>query len=239
MHIAPKESAPVAGSQTLSRGLKAIEILADAEQPLTLAELTDLLGVHRSNAYRVVRTLEDHRFVLRDQAGLIRLGPRLAALARGVAPALNSAAIGPVTQLANALGITAFITVLDADEVITVLAAEPSNVAANVARKPGVRHHITSGAPGHAIEASLTARERMDLLGSAEFGKAAEHARAHGYAVSRNEVIQGVSAIAVPLRISGEPPAALALVHFSLPEDLGPLSEQLHETANLIAQNYH
>lgn len=227
-----------ARSQTLSRGLTALEFLADAEGPVTIAELAAGLGVHRSNAYRILRTLEEHRFAARDEAGQIRLGPKLTTLARGVAPALHAAATPAVTELAYALGMTAFLTVLDADEVVTLVAVEPSNAGATIARNPGVRHSVLLGAPGRAIEASLTPSERSAYLGDPEFTEAAREALRLGYALSRNEVIDGVTAIAVPLRIPGEPPASVAVVHFNLPEPIDRVVDALHGAAQKIAQSY-
>lgn len=227
-----------AGSQTLARGLRALELLAEAEQPLSIADLAEQLGVHRSNAYRVLRTLEQHRFVTRDQAGHIRLGPKLTVLARGVAPALHTAAMPAVTELAYSLGMTAFVTVLDADEVVTLVTVEPSNVAATIARNPGVRHPVDRGAPGHAIESSLTAAERTAFLGGPDLSDAAQEARRDGYAISRAEVIDGVTGIAVPLRIAGEPPAAVAVVHFNLPEAVDDVVAAMQEAAERIAQSY-
>lgn len=227
-----------AGSQTLARGLRALELLAEAERPLSIADLAEQLGVHRSNAYRVLRTLEQYRFVTRDQAGRIRLGPKLTVLARGVAPALHTAAMPAVTELAYALGMTAFVTVLDADEVVTLVTVEPSNVAATIARNPGVRHPVDRGAPGHAIESSLTAAERTAFLGGPELSAAARQAERDGYAISRAEVIDGVTGIAVPLRIAGEPPAAVAVVHFNLPEAVDDVVAAMQEAAERIAQSY-
>ena len=51
---APAQASP---SQTLSRGIRALEIMAAASAPLTIAELADAMGVHRSVAYRILRTL--------------------------------------------------------------------------------------------------------------------------------------------------------------------------------------
>lgn len=238
MNSIRESTGPTAGSQTLSRGLRALEILADAESPLTITELADQLGVHRSNAYRILRTLEQHRFVGRDPAGRIRLGPKLTVLARGVAPVLHTAAMPAVSELAYQLGMTAFITVLDADEVVTLVSVEPSNVSATIARNPGVRHPVDRGAPGHAIEASLTPAERTAAFGSPHFSEAAIEAQRDGYAVSRNEVIDGVTAIAVPLKIDGEPAAAVAVVHFNLPESVADVVEALQAAADSIAQNY-
>lgn len=232
------ESSP-AGSQTLSRGLRALEILADAEAPMTIADLADGLGVHRSNAYRILRALEQHRFVIRDDAGRIRLGPKLAALARGVAPSLHAAATPAITELAYSLGMTGFLTVIDADEVVTLVTVEPSNVSATIARNPGVRHPVHRGAPGHAIESSLTAAERKVYLGSDEFSAPALEARKLGYALSQNEVIDGVTSVAIPIRLAGEPPAALAVVHFKVPENIDDVVESLHRAAEQILRSYH
>ncbi len=76
------ETAAAPQSQTLSRGIRMLEILADAREPLTIDELASRLGVHRSVAYRLLRTLEHHRLTVRDARGRIVLGARLAALAR-------------------------------------------------------------------------------------------------------------------------------------------------------------
>ena len=238
MTSTPPAPANAGGSQTLSRGLRAIEILADAPAPLSIDALARALEVHRSSAYRLLRALEEHRFVVRDAGGLIRLGPKLTALARGVAPSLTTAAQHPLAELAEAVGMTAFITVLDADEVITLGSAEPASVPATISRSPGVRHPIGRGAPGHAIEAALPREEHVRLFGTAELGAAAAEAQRTGYAITQGEVIDGVAAIAVPLIIAGEPPAAVAVVHFSTPEDVPAVAEQVRRTADRIAQNY-
>lgn len=238
MEHTPDRGSATAGSQTLSRGLQALELLAEAETPLTINELAEGLGIHRSNAYRILRTLEQRRFVARDDAGRIRLGPKLTVLSHGVAPALHTAAMPVVTELAYELGMTAFLTVLDGDEVVTLVTVEPSNVAATISRNPGVRHPVRLGAPGHAIEASLTAAERERMLGSPAFSTAAERAKRDGYATSNDEVIEGVTGLAVPLRLVSEPPAAVAIVHFRMPEPLDRAVEALQQAAARIAESY-
>ena len=50
--------------------------------------------------------------------------------------------------------------------------------------------------------------------------------------------LDGVTGIAVPPRIDGEPPAAVAVVHFKLPEPLDSVVEALHDAAERIAQSY-
>lgn len=226
-----------ASSQTLDRGLRALELLAEAESPISIAQLADRLGVHRSNAYRLLRTLEARRFVLRDEAGLIRLGPRLATLGRGAAASLQQAVQPELVSLANTLSLTVFLTVLDADEIITLLTAEPAHSHAAVAQRPGAVHSIDRGAPGHAIEASLTPSEHLTVFGGAALSEPAAETRVRGYALSHDEVIEGLTSIAVPLRLSGEPPASLAIVSIGLPDDAEGVARQLSEAASRIERN--
>ncbi|WP_415856979.1 helix-turn-helix domain-containing protein, partial [Sinomonas sp. G460-2] len=68
----PRTPETAAHSQTLSRGLRALEILADSRTPLTIAEVAESLGLHRSIAYRIIRTLEDHSLVERDDSGRLQ-----------------------------------------------------------------------------------------------------------------------------------------------------------------------
>ena len=58
---------------------------------MTIAEISERSGLHRSIAYRILRTLEDHSLVARDESGKFQCGPGLAALARGVARGLQPA----------------------------------------------------------------------------------------------------------------------------------------------------
>lgn len=229
------EPTQTAGSQTLDRGLRALEFLAEAGEPVTIAQLADGLGVHRSSAYRVLRTLEEHHLVLRDDAGLIRVGPRLAALGRGAMPSLTQAALPVLTDLANTLGMTAFVAVLDAGEVITLVSVEPALSHASVVQRPGSRHPATQGATGHALEASLTAAEHTAAFGGHPVSDDARWVREHGYALSHDEVIPGLTATAVPLRVTGSPPATLAVVHIGVPDELDAVIAKLADGARRIA----
>src|SRR5690606_23495897 len=93
-----------AGSQTLRRGIRLLEILAAAGRSMSIDELAETLGVHRSVAYRLLRTLEDHGLVAREPSGRIVLGAGLAALASGVSLDLQQAAQPELRTVANELG---------------------------------------------------------------------------------------------------------------------------------------
>ncbi len=229
----------LAGSQTLDRGLRALEVLAEAAEPLSIAQLANELGVHRSSAYRVLRTLEEHRFVLRDEAGMIKLGPRLAALGRGAAESLQQAALPELSEIANRFGFTSFIAMLDHDEAVTLLSVEPTHGHATVAQRPGVKHPLTRGAPGYAIEASLSPAEHRSIFSGQPLSDAAAATKSRGCALSQDEVIPGLTSVAVPLRVNNEPPSALAIVCIGLPDHIDELAAALREAATRIERATH
>ncbi|MHA7293734.1 IclR family transcriptional regulator [Arthrobacter sp. HLT1-21] len=225
---------PSAHSQTLSRGIRALEILAEASAPLSIAELAALLGVHRSIAYRILRTLEDHSLVVRDTAGRVQAGPGLAALARGVSSDLQSAALPELTLLANTLSMTAFVVVLNQHDCVTLVAVEPRHTGATVAQRPGSRHSVNAGAPGIAIQSALTEQDWERFAPGQHYRDDARTAQRTGYAVSRDEVIDGVSSVAVPVRIPGQLPAAVALVYIRSQHTPAELGAQLIGCARTI-----
>jgi len=225
---------PAAGpSQTLSRGLSALEIIAEADQPIPMAELATRLGLHRSITYRIVRTLQEHRLVVRTAAGGLVPGTRLASLARTVARDLQSAALPELTAVANELGMTAFVAVLDADQVVALVSVEPRHAVAPVAQRPGTRHPLYRGAPGRAIQAALTPQERADL-GDERLCDEGFFRSFPGYATSHDEVITGMSSVAVPLRFPEQPAAAIAVVYVDRGTDAAAVGERLRRAAAAV-----
>ncbi|NUU32137.1 helix-turn-helix domain-containing protein [Arthrobacter sp. C9C5] len=221
-------------SQTLSRGIRALEILADAPEPLTIAELADAMGVHRSVAYRILRTLEDHSLLVRDDAGRVQPGPGLAVLARGVARNLQTAALPELTQLANALTMSAFVAVWDREDCVTLVTVDPRHTGAAVVQHPGSRHPVSAGAPGIAIQSALSEQEWHHLAPGIPYRPEAAEARRRGFAASHDEVIPGVSSLAVPVRVPGGRPAALAVVYIRAAQDPEEVAAALSASAARI-----
>ncbi|TAM71840.1 MAG: IclR family transcriptional regulator [Microbacteriaceae bacterium] len=224
-------------SQTLSRGIRMLETLAEHGEPQSIADLALALDVHRSIAYRILRTLEDHRLVIRDSAGLVQLGPRMAALARGVFHDLQSAALPELTAVANELAMTAFLVVLDQDECVTLVSVEPRHAVATVAQHPGTRHPLSAGAPGIAIQSRLTQQQWAALGPDWQMRDEALEARQYGYALSHDEVIPGLRSVAAPLVIAGQAPAAVAIVYVASDHDADELGGRLTRAASRIAES--
>lgn len=211
MASAPRNSA-TPQSQTLDRGLRILEVLADAPTPLAMAQIAEAVGMHRSIAYRLVRTLEAHRLVRRRTDGSYEPGFALAALARSVSRPLQTAALPHLVAAANDLEMTAFLVTADGNECVTLLSVEPHLTATHVAYRPGTRHPIDAGAPGLALLAGAPpiAGERAEV----------ELARERGYAQSMGEVAPGVTSIAVPASVDHER-AAIAVVYVAAAGDGG------------------
>src|SRR3954462_16043392 len=71
------------GSQTLDRGLRALEMVDTASGGMTMQEVADRLEVHRTIAHRLLGTLADHHLVSRGPDNRFRAGGGVAALAGG------------------------------------------------------------------------------------------------------------------------------------------------------------
>jgi len=231
MGVAETAERPV--SQTLSRGIRILEVLAEAREPLSIDRLAERLGVHRSIAYRLLRTLEDHGLVTRDGSGRVALGARMAALAAGVAHDLQAEALPELTAAANDLGMTCFLSLLDRDECVTLASVEPRHAVASVAQRPGTRHPIGIGAPGKVILAGLA--ESAWAADIDEARRAELRAiRERGWATSHDEVIPGLRSVAVPLLLPHGDRAAVAVVYIADPHSDEQIAARIAAVARAI-----
>ena len=206
------------GSQTLARGLTALEIIGSVPEPISVAALSQQLNIHRSMGYRLVKTLEQSGFVERDVSGGLIVGSKLAILARGVAKDLRSAAAPELAAIAEALEMTAFLVAYDGEFAVTLSSAEPKNLETTLGKKPGSRHAVGQGAPGKVIQS---------LLKPKKFPPQA-------FEVSENEVIHGIASIAVPLHLSSGQPAAIAVLYIPHKVNEAKVAKALTAAANRI-----
>lgn len=216
-------------SQTLDRGLTILEHVALAPAPLSVADVAKDVGVHRSIAYRMLRTLEDHNLLDRDDQGRYLLGDGLSFLAARYTPKRRALASHHLVPLAIETGKTAFVVVRHLDEAVTLEVSEPPDQPAHVSYRPGVRHPVDRGAPGIALLAGASARpgERAEVT----------LARERGWAQSQGEVIEGFRSIAAPVYdVEGVCRAALAVV-FAGPTDSEELGRMLVARAAALGRD--
>lgn len=140
-------------SQTLDRGLRLLEIVADGEKR-SVTDLAARLGVSRPAVYRLLATLEQHSLVVRGTGGQVRVGLGVVALARAVTPVLVEVATPLLRRLAEEMGATAHLTVAEPGspgEAVAIAVVEPSRTDMHVAYRVGSRHRLDEGAAGRAI----------------------------------------------------------------------------------------
>lgn len=221
-------------SQTLSRGLRILEVLAARGTAASSSEISAELGLHRSIAYRLLRTLEEHRLVVRDERGFFELGPRLAALAATVERDLQQAAVPALRSAADDLGATCFLVRHDGGEAITLTSALPRRSIVTVAQHPGTQHPLGIGAPGRAVLCQLPREQWPEGLNEQQRTETAT-AAAEGFAESRDEVIPGLRSVAVPLVLSGSVPLAVAVAFLVSERSPREIAERLQVVAEEIS----
>ncbi|MGC0420780.1 IclR family transcriptional regulator [Embleya sp. AB8] len=149
-------------SQTLDRGLKVLELLADASDGLSVHDIAAALGVNRTVVYRILATLEQHGLIRRDESGRTRLGLGALQLARRAHPLVRDAAVPCLRRLAEETGATAHLTIVDGMEALVVAVAEPTWTDYHVAYRVGSRHALEAGAAGLAILAARRVMAGLD-----------------------------------------------------------------------------
>jgi DNA-binding IclR family transcriptional regulator len=147
-------------AQTLDRGLRLLRLLALPEhgRGLTVTELATQLGVGRTIVYRLLGTLTAHELVARDSSGRVHLGLGVVRLSGGLLPRLREAAAPALRALAEEVGATAHLTIVEGGDSVAVLVVEPTWTDYHVAYRVGSRHPVGQGAAGKAILAGREGR---------------------------------------------------------------------------------
>lgn len=179
-------------SKTLYNGLEILELLTQHKYGLTITEIADGIGVHRTVADRLVRTLEAHRVCRRTDNKRILLGAGLVTLAGSVEQDLRELARPVLEELADVTSATAHLAVREGvDAVRALMVIEPRNSRAHVGFHPGQIDPINRGSAGLAMLAVLPPRdgERPEVT----------RARERGFAVTSGEVTHSVTGISAAL----------------------------------------
>ena len=182
-------------STTFSRGLDLIELLSRSNAPRSVADIAEELGLSRTVVYRLLQTLDEHGLLAqRTDDGKVMLGLGLLGWSRNVEDHVRQLAASMLHEVAEATTGTAFIGVLEGEHLVCLASAEPSTAIITARYREGIRTPLSRGASGAVVRSII---EGTMLEG--------------GYAVSRQEIEVGSSAIAVPLRTL-KWPAALTVI---------------------------
>ena len=205
------------GSRTLSRGLAVLQCLGGSGDGATVAELSASTGLDRAVLYRLLETLGQQGFAVRDPetrryalgVALVELGARASRnleVRRLALPAMRSL----MEQVREAV----CLAVRDRSDVVVVDRVEPAGLLVRVGYHVGFRHPLAVGAHGRALLAYLEPGDRGPLV-ARHPPLAAELAasKARGYAVSSDELERGAAGVAAPIMDrTGRPIASLGIV---------------------------
>ncbi|MGA7132452.1 MAG: helix-turn-helix domain-containing protein [Mycobacterium sp.] len=193
------------GSQTLARGLNALQLVADAPAGLTVQQVADGIGVHRTIAYRLLGTLAQFRFVAKGEDGRYRPAAGLAVLGASFDRNVRQLSVPILRALADDLGTTVSLLVAEGDQQVAIAVIVPNQVAYQLAFHEGSRYSLDRGAAGIALLSSLPPRpEERDLV---------IRAREQGWVITHGEIEPNTYGLAVAVRRDPpSPPTCINLI---------------------------
>ena len=207
---------------------RALHILVELSSgPLTISELGRRLDVHRTTSLRLLRTLEEERFVRRTEDGRYRIGPLMAALSHEALEGfdLRTAAHEHVRALGSATGHTVHLAALDGDSVVYLDKVE-SRQSIRMYSYVGARAPLHATGVGKAILAHLDPQERETVLGAPPYQGYAPNTRTdpddlaedlariaeQGWALDDFEHEEFIHCVAAPIKgVTGRVDAAISV----------------------------
>jgi len=199
--------------------LRAIDMLDLLEENATLsvAEISNLLGLPRSTTYKYLAVMRECRFLDYDQSlEKYKLGMKLFELGSAVQNrfAIDKIAHPYMEELSNQLGETVGLTVLDRNDALYVEKVEPETSSTMVILlRRGIRFPLHAGAASkillahlqdEKIETFLKTQKLVKYTGKTivdpdKLRKEVKAIRKAGYAFSEEEIDLGVRALAAPI----------------------------------------
>jgi IclR family transcriptional regulator, KDG regulon repressor len=241
--------------RSVARALDILLCFNSQKPSLSLTQIAEQIGMHKSTTHRLLATLEAKRFVSRDKAsGMYQLGFRFIELASVMLQEIdiNHWAEPYLQHLAQISGESVDLAVLDGGHVVyTQVIESPQRV--KIAAAVGQQLPVHCTATGKAFLAYLPEYQVQEILAK-EMVKYTEHTlnsfmdmqqdlekvRERGFSISKEEYENDIHAVAAPiLDGNGCPIAAIAIVgpSYRLSDDrMMMLGQAILETASTIAR---
>ncbi|WP_274913614.1 IclR family transcriptional regulator [Streptomyces sp. WZ-12] len=242
-------------SQTVDRALSILPLLA--EGPADLGQVADRLGVHKSTALRLLRTLHEHGLVYRQPDQRYRLGARLFALAQEAAEHLDVRGIAHphLVALNESCGHTVHLAVYEENEVLYIDKVE-SRYPVRMYSRIGKPVALTVAAVAKLLLADLPEPERRALAARLDYPRytsrstpdavafLAELARVReqGWATDLGGHEESINCVGAPIRgADGRVAAAMSVSAPSVvvsAEELLTLLPLVRRTADAISREF-
>jgi len=204
-------------NRSLERALQIMAAFSNERKTLSLAQLSEALGLPKATVFRLCATLIKCGFLRQDQElKRYSLGMKLFELGSIVASSFSLTRIASpyLTQLQVKLGKTVFLGVLDAGELLYLDKREDLTASITFTSNIGRRRPPYWGMIGSAIMAylpqdeidrllektPLTATTKKSLVKKEEFDASLRRVREQGYAIDEGTAIEGVGGVGAPVR---------------------------------------
>ncbi|MFI1333921.1 IclR family transcriptional regulator [Streptomyces sp. NPDC020845] len=242
-------------SQTVDRALSILPLLA--EGPANLEQVAKRLGVHKTTALRLLRTLHEHGMVYRQQDQRYRLGARLFALAQQAVENLDVREIAHpyLAELNEQCGHTVHLAVYEENEVVYIDKVE-SRYPVRMYSRIGKPVAITVAAVAKLLLADLPEAERRAVAerlqypaytarstpNAAAFLKELATVREQGWATDLGGHEESINCVGAPIR--GADGRVVAACSVSAPnvvvsaDELIELLPLVRRTAEAISREY-
>jgi DNA-binding IclR family transcriptional regulator len=227
-----RDAEQATGTQLLDRTVAVIKLLGQVgEQGARMAEIAEGLGLKASTAHRIVSALERHGLIERERATKrYRLGLALFALGATAADGTGLRKISrpALLRIAAATGDTVFLMARSGFNVVCVDRQEGTYVLDSLTGHVGGQIPMGVGPASQAILAFLPSDEAAAIIEANTplypryHGLTAEsvreklpQVRAQRFALDDGELVQGISALAIPILPQGRDAIASITVNMT------------------------
>lgn len=201
--------------QSVDRALQILALFSNHSPALGVTEISQALGLSKGTVHGLIRTLTRQGFLQQEQPSRrYRLGLKIYELGIILAGTLeiNQKAAGPINQLAKATQLGVRVAIWDGDSMVITSDAHPRPRAV-LPHQFGPRVHAYCSAMGKAVLAFLGEKQMTAYLQRTElvaFTPATvterdrlladlEATRRRGYAIDREEAVQGMACLGAPV----------------------------------------
>ena len=195
--------------QSLARGLKILEIMADAEQGVGVMELANQMGFDKGTASRMLQTLVKYGFAEKAADGRsYQLGPMVVHLSRSLINRmpLRETAKPYLRKLVEATGECAHLAIHAQDQALYIDQVEsPATLRVNAEVGHMAPLHCTALGKAllafgdYPLPSNLAKRTEMTIISPELLAAEMVKTRQRGYAIDDEEYDQDVRCIAVPV----------------------------------------
>lgn len=242
--------------QALERALDILDCFNFQNRELSLADLVYRTGLNKTTAKRLISNLTTRGYLQQDpQTRKYQLGMRLFELGGVVFSSfsLRRAAADPMAGLQNKTGATVLLGVRMEDQLVYIDKRE-GNGMIRISSDVGWRRPLHYGMLGMVLMASLESKEVDRILKKYPleahtpysitdidaFSLRLEEIRVQGYAIEKEEAVEGLVGIAAPIKdYSRQVVAALGLAlplgRRSLDDDLAEIVKSVKYTCDSIS----